>query len=55
MSKAIVTLIGLLLFCSIALGLWDLFRGASVMAGTIALMFVIVGTFNTWIAFNRRS
>jgi hypothetical protein len=55
MAKAMVAFIGLVLFCSIVLGLWDLFRGASLLAGTVALMFVAAGTFNTWIAFKLQN
>jgi hypothetical protein len=52
MSKAII---GLVLFCLIGLGLRDLFHGVGLLAGTIALTFVAVGTFNTLTAFKRRS
>jgi hypothetical protein len=38
----------LALFCAIAYGLWDLFPGLNLRAGTIALLFVAAGVFNTW-------
>ena len=53
MSKAVISfVIGLVLFCAIAYGLWDLFRGASFLIGAVALLFVVAGAFNTWTAFN---
>jgi hypothetical protein len=54
-SKTIIVFTGFVLFCSISLGLWDLFHDASLVVATVALMFVAVGAFNTWTAFNRRS
>lgn len=55
MSNALILLVGLALFGSIAFGLWDLFRGASALAGLVALMFIAAGAFNTWAVLNRRS
>jgi uncharacterized membrane protein HdeD (DUF308 family) len=55
MSKALIIVVGLVLFSAIAFGLWDVFRGASLLTGAIALMFVAAGVFNTWAVLNRRS
>ena len=55
MSRTLIVVICLVLFGAIAFGLWDLFRGVSLLAGFIALMFVAAGIFNTWAVFNRRS
>jgi hypothetical protein len=56
MYKAITSFIAaLVLFCAIAYGLWDLFRGASLLVGVVALIFVAAGAFNTWAAFNSNT
>jgi len=55
MSRTLIIIVCLALFGAIGFGLWDLFRGVSLLAGFIALMFVGAGIFNTWAAFNRRS
>src|SRR5262249_7679378 len=52
MFKAMTFIAALVLFCAIAYGLWDLFRGASLLVGVVALIFVAAGAFNTWAAFN---
>jgi hypothetical protein len=39
---------------TIALGLWDLFRGLRGAAVIIALVFIIGGTFNTWTVVRER-
>lgn len=52
MSKAIAPSIGLLLFASIGIGLWDLFRGLDALTAIIALSLIFAGVFNTWGALN---
>jgi uncharacterized membrane protein YqjE len=48
MSKVISLAAALLFFALIAIGLWDLLRGASALTATIALIFVLAAAFNTW-------
>jgi hypothetical protein len=55
MSKTAITLLGLGSLALIAVGLFDLFRGANLLTGSIAVMFVAVGAFNTWCALKPRS
>jgi hypothetical protein len=56
MFKTITSFIApLALFCAIAYGLWDLLPGLNLRAGTVALLFVAAGVFNTWAAFKTRS
>jgi hypothetical protein len=55
MSKTASTLIGLGLFGLIAIGLFDLFRGANLLTGSIAIMFVAVGAFNSWCALKKEA
>ena len=50
MSKAIVVGASLLSFVLIVIGLWDLFRDSNALVASIALIFVVVGIFNTWTA-----
>jgi hypothetical protein len=47
--------LGLLFTGLIFAGLWDLFSGAQPLVASIALVFVLVGTFNTLGAVNERS
>jgi hypothetical protein len=55
MSKTAITLIGLGLFGLIVIGLFDLFGGANLLTGSIAVMFVAVGAFNSYCALKPRS
>ena len=55
MSNAAITLLALALFSSIALGLWDLFHGLSVLAGLVSFVFVAAGAFNVLSVLKRRS
>jgi hypothetical protein len=50
--KMVALSVGLLLFTSIGMGLLDLFHGLNALAASIAAMFVISGTFNTWSSLN---
>jgi hypothetical protein len=54
MSKpiAIAQATALLLFASIGIGLSDLFHGLNTLAATVASIFVVAGTFNTWRSLN---
>jgi hypothetical protein len=53
-SKAIATAAVPFLFVSIGVGLWDLFRGLNTLAATIAAIFIVAGTFNTWRSLNSK-
>jgi hypothetical protein len=54
MSKAAIALLALVLFASIALGLWDLIGGLNLLAGSVTLVFVAAGTFNTLSALSSK-
>ena len=53
MSKALTVGAVFLFLVLIAIGLWDLFRGLNASAALIALIFVVIGVFNTWGTLNE--
>jgi hypothetical protein len=54
MSKAAMALLASAFFASVALGLWDLFRGVNLLAGSVTLIFVAAGAFNVLSALNSK-
>jgi exosortase/archaeosortase len=53
MSKTLTIGAVSLFFVIIVAGLWDLFRGLNALAASVALIFAVVGVFNTWGALNE--
>ena len=53
MSKALTVGAVFLFLVLIAIGLCDLFRGLNASAASIALIFAVIGVFNTWGTLNE--